>query len=249
MDEHRRVPNGHAPEEHSWALELLGPHVLGALDLEEEKAVEWHIAGCAACQEEERRLRKTHERLAGASIAASYVPPYLKARVLSTLPTRDGSETPIDVERRTRRFPSRVARMMMAAAMVILVVALPAVAGSSGLFDQTRTANLAPTALAQPGAGGGIEVKSSNPSNVEADLEVWGLSQPPKNGYYALWFSKDEGRVPAGTFRVDPDGRTTVSASVPQLGGDYQRVSVTLENASEEPHASSAKEVLSGTLQ
>src|ERR671933_593230 len=96
MDERGWGPDRHLPEDHSWARELLGPYVLGALDLEEEKAVGWHIAWCAACQKEERGLRETHERLSAASIAASSAPSYLKAHVFSALPARDGSEAPDD---------------------------------------------------------------------------------------------------------------------------------------------------------
>ena len=247
MDERGWGPDEHLPEDHSWARELLGPYVLGALDLEEEKAVGWHIAWCAACQEEERGLRETHERLSAASIAAASAPSYLKAHVFSALPAHDGSETPTEVQRGSFRFTWRVGRMMMVAAMVFLMVALPAMAFSSGYFDQAKTVALKPTELAS-GAGGGVKVQGSGP-NVQTNLEVWGLPQTGPDRYYALWFSNDEKRISAGTFTVDPDGRGKLSGSVPDLGSDYGRVSVTLEKSSEEPRVSSAKEVLSGTLQ
>jgi RNA polymerase sigma factor (sigma-70 family) len=49
-----------------------------------------HLAGCAACRNEEHGLRETHERLAGVSIAVSSTPPDLKARILGALPQHGG---------------------------------------------------------------------------------------------------------------------------------------------------------------
>ena len=246
MDERGWGPDRHLPEDHSWARELLGPYVLGALDLEEEKAVGWHIAWCAACQKEERGLRETHERLSAASIAASSAPSYLKAHVFSALPARDGSEAPAEVQRGSFRFTWRVGRMMMVATMVFLMVALPAMAFSAGLLDQGTTVALKPTKLA-PGAGGGIEMQGSGP-NRQANLEVWGLPQGDKDDHYELWFSNEGKRISAGTFKVDPKGQAKLSGAVPESPDGYQRVDVTLEKPSDTPDFSSAKAVLNGDL-
>ena len=77
MESAARILAGILHGTHPWARELLGPFVIGALDLEEESAVEQHVAGCADCQEEERALRETHERLVGAFTAATSAPPHL----------------------------------------------------------------------------------------------------------------------------------------------------------------------------
>jgi hypothetical protein len=246
MDERGWGPDRHLPEDHSWARELLGPYVLGSLDLEEEKAVGWHIAWCAACQEEERGLRETHERLSAASIAATSAPSYLKAHVFSALPARDGSETRAEVERGSFQFTWRVGRMMMVAAMVFLMVALPAVAFSAGFLDQPNMVALKPTAYA-PAAGGGVTVQGTGP-NVEANLDVWGLPPTGPDEYYELGFSNDGKRVSAGTFRVDPNGKAKFSGGVPDLPGGYQHVDITLNKSSEGPGSSSEKGVLTGDL-
>jgi Anti-sigma-K factor rskA, C-terminal/Putative zinc-finger len=247
MGERCQDPRGNLRGRHAWAWELLGPYVLGALDSKEEGAVERHVAECATCQEEERGLREAHEQLAGVSVAASTAPLHLKARVLAELPPQGDGETPTVAARSPFRFTPRMG-WLMAAAMVLLVVVLPAAAYSSGFFDQTRTATLAPTELA-PGAGGGLEVRGSGP-NVETSLEVWGLPQTGPDEYYELWFgNKDEkGRVGAATFTVDPEGGGKLSGSVPELVGTYQRIDVTLERFPEEPRIGSAKAVLSGDL-
>ena len=52
--------------------------------------VERHLAGYAACGNEERGLRESHERLTSVSIAASFKPADLKARILGAMPQRGG---------------------------------------------------------------------------------------------------------------------------------------------------------------
>ena len=230
----RREQSGTPREEHAWARELLGPYVLGALDSEEEKAVERHLNGCAACRNEERELRETHERLAGASIATSYAPPDLKERVLAGLPHRGRGEA-------TR------GTLRVVAVAVVCLFALAAVAYLAGVFDRSEmTAALAPTELA-PEAGGELKMRGSG-QNAEASLEVWGLPQTRPNEYYELWFGREGGRVSAGTFTVDEQGRGRISASAPMIA-DYQRVGITLERFPEEPSMSSAKVILRGDLQ
>ena len=245
MGERHRQTNG----EHAWARDMLGPYVLGALDPKEEKAVERHVARCAACRNEEHELRETHERLAGASIAASSVPPDLKERVFTGLPSNGRSGALTGAARGALRGTSRTTRATVAAAAVICLFALVAMAYSAGFFSQeTTTSTLAATELA-PEAGGELEVQDSGQSEYTASLEVWGLPQTGPNEYYELWFGREGGRVSAGTFTVDDRGRGTLSAICPQVAGDYQRVGITLEEFPEEPRIENARVVLRGELQ
>ena len=246
MGEHRG-PNGNPREDHAWARELLGPYVLGALDPEEERTVEQHLAGCAACRDEERGLRETHERLAGASIAAASAPPDLKARILGALPQRGGSwGTTSGGPARSVWGASPIRRAVAVA--VLLVPAVLVVVYATGLFDRSElTASLAPTELA-PGAGGELEVRGSD-SNLEASLEVWGLPETVPDEYYELWLGKEGGRVSAGTFAVDDRGRGELSTLCPEVAGGYQRAGITLEQFPEEPRMDSARVVLRGDLQ
>ena len=221
---------------HAWASGLLGPYVLGALDPEEEKAVERHLETCGACQDEERGLRETHQRLAGASIAASSAPPELKARVLDALPARDRDGT--------LRGSLRGA---LAAAAVLLLFGVAVLVYSTSLFDRTAEATaLAPTELA-PGAGGEIELRGAG-SDMRASMEVWGLPETGPNEYYELWLGREGGRVSAGTFTVDDGGRGEVSALCPEVVGGYERAGITLEQFPEEPRMDSARVMLRGDL-
>ena len=258
MGEHRnqgRNPNGGPQDRHEWAREMLGPYVLGALDVEEEKAVEWHLEECAACRDEERGLRETHERLAGASISASSVPADLKARILDALPglsghegsepARDGRQSP---PRGALPGATRVGRAALAAAAMLLLFALGAVVYSAGVVGQTaETATLAPTEFA-PGAGGELEVRGSG-RNARASLEVWGMPETGPDEYYELWLGREGGRVSAGTFAVGGEGRGELSTLCPEVVGGYERAGITLERFPEEPRMDSARVVLRGDLQ
>ena len=231
----RRNPDG----EHERTRDLLGPYVLGALEPEEERMVEHHLDGCAACRDEARGLREIHERLAAASIAASSMPADLKMRILDALPGRETARG----ARRTAG--ARVARVGMAAAMLLLFALVGAY--SAGLFERTQaTASLAATDLA-PGAGGELEIRGSG-QEMKADLEVWGLPPTGPDEYYELWLGREGGRVSAGTFTVDERGRGEISTLCPRLAGEYQRVGITLERFPEEPSMDSARVVLRADL-
>ena len=133
----------------------------------------------------------------------------------------------------------------MAAALLLVVAALAAY--SVGFFGAEETAALEPTVLA-PGAGGEIEIEDSR-ARAEAELEVWGLPRTGPNEYYELWFGRGEGRISAGTFTVDEEGRGSFSTTCPKVAaGDYRRVGITLERFPEEPRRDSARVVLGGEL-
>ena len=228
--------------EHRETRELLGPYVLGALEPGEEREVERHLEACAGCRKEERDLRETHDRLAGAAIAGAAAPPHLKDRVLAALRPQEGQALPAGESERTRRLRLAVP----VAAALLVAVALAAYFG--GIFGPEETAALEPTGLA-PGAGGEVEIERA-PAATEAELEVWGLPQTGPNEYYELWFGREEGRVSAGTFTVDDEGHGRLSTTCPKVAaGDYHRVGVTLERFPEEPRRDSARVVLGGELQ
>lgn len=233
----RRGPDG----EHERMRDLLGPYVLGALESEEERLVGDHLDECAECRDEERGLRETHERLAGASIAAASVPANLKTRILNGLHRRETARGNL------RAAGSWAGRVGVTAAVVLLLSAL-AGAYYAGLFERAQTtASLAATELA-PGAGGELKIRGSG-QNMEADLEVWGLPPTGSDEYYELWLGREGGRVSAGTFTVDDRGRGEISTLCPELAEEYQRAGITLERFPEEPSMDSARVVLRADLQ
>lgn len=217
--------------DHRRARDLLGPYVLGNLAPAEELEVANHLNDCPRCREEERDLRQAHEYMSDLADVFESPPPELKYRAAHGMP---------------RRRP-RWAALSAVAAVLFVFVGLAA-AYTTGLFSQeSTTASLEPTQLA-PSASGQLRVDTAEP-NVQARLEVSDLPRLQKGEYYELWFGKGKGRVSAGTFTVDEEGRGTVNMSVPsETIGDYERVGITLEKFPDEPRMDSAKVVLGGEL-
>ncbi len=217
---------------HPELRDLLGPYVLGALGPDEEREVEEHLRDCPECSEEVRDLRLAHERLTELAGVEETAPRELKDRVLTGMPRRE-----------TRRVP------LVAAAAVLFALAVLGVLYSTGFFapDEVAAAELQATELA-PRAGGELRVREADP-NARAELEVWGLPRPEPNQYYELWFGEEGGRVSAGTFTVDEEGRETLYMTVPEEASGYGQVGITLEEFPREPRIEEAKPVLVGELE
>jgi hypothetical protein len=205
---------------------------MGALGPDEEREVEEHLRDCVECGEEVRDIRLAHERLTELAGVEETPPPELKGRVLTGMPDRE-----------TRRVP------LVAAAAVLCALAVLGVLYATGFFapDEVAAAELQATELA-PRAGGELRVREEDP-NAQAELEVWGLPRPRPNQYYELWFGEEGGRVSAGTFTVDEEGRETLYMTVPEEASGYGQVGITLEEFPREPRMSAAKPVLVGELE
>ncbi|MDQ4106252.1 MAG: anti-sigma factor [Actinomycetota bacterium] len=219
MNEHRRV------------RDLLGPYVQDSLEPEEKRQVRAHLRRCESCRVEELDLRMAHDHLTELASTTQAPPPDLKTRVMVGVPRR-----------RTRRLP------LFAAAAVLVALVVLALLYPPGIFVQETVAKatLEATELA-PQAGGELRVQKNDP-NARATLEVWNLPRPKSDEYYELWFGNEEGRISAGTFTVDAEGRGTLDMTAPERVGDYQRVGITLEEFPKEPRMDSAKVVLGGEL-
>ena len=218
--------------EHPELRDLLGPYVMGALGPDEEREVEDHLEACPVCRGEVHDLRLAHERLRDFASMEETPPRELKGRVLTGMPRRQ-----------TRRVP------LVAAAATLLALAVLGVLYSTGFFapDEVAAAHLEATELA-PQAGGELRVREEDP-NAQAELEVWGLPRPEPDQYYELWFGQEGGRMSAGTFTVDEEGREVLYMTVPEDASKYDQVGITLEEFPEEPRLSAAKPVLTGELE
>jgi hypothetical protein len=208
--------------------ELLGSYLLGGLTDDEERELELHLEGCSGCRSELNRVLRSHDHLR--KLAASKPPPELKARVL---------------EQVRREPPARSSggwwfRGLAAAAL--LVVAVWGIGLLQDLTDDSSTrVPLSATALA-PEAGGEVQVERVG-QNIRVDLEVWGMPDLKEGEYYEMWYYADDGgRI---SFRVGPEGRTTVKLSAPATAGNYPEIEVTREPDDGNPEAS-GKAVLEG---
>jgi anti-sigma-K factor RskA len=213
--------------------ELLGSYLLGELTVEEERELERHLEGCSECRRELDRARQTHNLLR--QLAANVPPTELKGQVLAQV--RD-------------EIPARSASgwwFWASAAAALLVVAVLGV----GLFraitdDPSSGVPLTATALA-PEAGGEVRVEEVG-ENFRVELEVWGMPELEEDEYYEMWYyAEDGGRISCGTFRVRPEGRTTVNLTAPASARVYPEIEITREPDDGNPKAS-GEEVLEGKL-
>jgi anti-sigma-K factor RskA len=213
--------------------ELLGSYLLGELNAEEERELERHLEECAECRRELERTRQTHNVLR--QLAANEPPAQLKDQVLAQV--REVT-------------PARSIGgwwFWASAAAALLLVAVLGVGLFRGITgDSSAAVPLAATALA-PEAGGEARIEKVG-ENVQVELEVWGMPELEENEYYEMWYyAEDGGRISCGTFRVRPQGRTTVNLSAPASARDYPEIEITREIDDGNP-AASGEAVLEGKL-
>jgi hypothetical protein len=158
------------------------------------------LVGPEVVGEERARIRRAHDLLVAAG-----PPPEMPARLAS----------PPVVASRRRRF----AALALAAAVATGVFAAGWLSrGGDDAFAVRRTVSMQATNHA-PGAW--ALIKLGNPDangNWEMLVTVDGLRPLPEEGYYELLLTVDgEPVATCGSFKVDPDGETTV-----RLGASYQ---------------------------
>jgi anti-sigma-K factor RskA len=212
--------------------EFLGSYLLGELTVEEERELERHLEECPKCRHELDLARQTHNLLR--HLAANEPPEELKGQLLAQV----RGETP---------GRSRGWWFWASAAAALLVVAVL----GGGLLrtitdDSSSGVPLTATTLA-PEAGGDVRVEEVG-ENFRVELEVWDMPELREDEYYEMWYyAEDGGRISCGTFRVGPEGRTTVNLTAPASARDYPEIEITREPDDGDP-ASSGEEVLEGKL-
>ena len=202
-----------------------------------------HLAGCAICTDEWRRLSGASARMIAAArvLPLDAMPPaHVRERVRAAV--RSSSAPASATRRRSLAVPLRGplaawrgrltwgaggAILGAAAAIVILV-------GSQA----TRAANLTLTGSARaPAATGTAELARLPDGTVNVTLAMTGLPPTGPADFYELWLVGDGGRVSAGTFRSDgsPIRLAFVTAAD---SARYPRIGITLEPDDGNPAAS-----------
>jgi anti-sigma-K factor RskA len=213
--------------------QLLGPYVLGELTAEEERELERHLEECPSCRGELSVVMRIHNVLRAA--AASEPPPELKARTLAQAKEESSARSGYGWK----------LWVPMAAALLVAAVL------GTGLLrtisdDSSPGVQLAATSLA-PDAGGEVQVEEVG-ENLQVKLEVRGLPKLKEDEYYEMWYYAEDGsRISCGTFRVGPEGRTTVNLTAPATAKRYPEIEVTREPDDGDPGAS-GDEVLKGSF-
>jgi anti-sigma-K factor RskA len=211
--------------------ELTAAYALDALDPEERREYESHLADCEACQDELASLSGVTEALAVA--ASGPAPrPELRDRVLAA--ARAEPQTVVPFERRSRRTLPIVGAVAAVAAVAALAIGLWA-SQLHGDLDEARSAleqqRQAAAVLADPDARtvalatgqGRLVVDESG----RAVLVLGGMGPAPTGKTYEVWVVEGESAVPAGLF---PGESGADLVSVDGDVGEGAVVAVTVED-------------------
>jgi anti-sigma-K factor RskA len=193
--------------------ELVAGYALGALDEDDRRAFEEHLAGCETCREELASLQDAAATLAFAQEGPE-PPPELRRRLLETVHEEAAKVVPI--ARRRWRIPSAAA--LAAAACLALGLGLWATLGPGG--SRARE----PQTLALSGAPGTLEVSRTG----HATLTVNRLAPAPAGKTYEVWVIAKGNPEPAGLFAR---GGRNVSFELQKTVPKGSTVAVTLERA------------------
>lgn len=234
---------------------LLGGHVLGALEPEEELEVERHVADCPECARERDELARLPVLLdcAGPATEPRELPsPALEEAVLDRFARERPHERPAHPSGRRRQAATVVrdalARLRrpvpaaiagaLAAAAIVLGVEL----GGSGAPGESYQARLVGVSQAH-GATAFARLVTRQDGTV-VHLRVRGLHSSPGD-IYEVWCIRDDGdRVTAGTFRVDRAGTADVALTTAALPDEYHHMTVDEAAAAAPP-----RRVLAGSIE
>ena len=210
--------------------ELLGGHVLSALEPREADRVDRHLVACPACRREREELAGLPALLdlAGSADAELEAPPAtLEEAVLDRFARERRALSP--QERGTTRRPWSGGRLRIGLAGAVAVAATVAVLLLSGtLSSSDGDEAFGHVYLRGGGAWAEAELRAVR-EGTRVDLSVAGMPPGPKP-VYELWCIPDEGRwISGGTFRVDSRGRARVRLTTAARPGDYERIVVTTE--------------------
>lgn len=204
--------------------ELTAGYALDALDSEERRRYEEHLAGCERCREE---LASFWDVTGALAIAASgpAPAPELRERILASVRAEPQNVVPIAARRRSVVVPG-LAAVAAVAAVVAIGLGVYSATLSSDLDDARATVALlsdpAAQTIALSGAQGRLVVRPDG----DAALLLSGLPEQPGKTY-AVWVVAEGKPQAAGLFDGAPKA-TIVRVDRPVPNGAV--VAVSLEN-------------------
>jgi len=197
--------------------ELSAAYAVHALDAEEERAFEEHLAHCGECRDDVTSFQESAAALAY-DVEAPAPPPALKERILE----RARAEWKVVVPLRRRWTFPVAAAAAVAASLAAIGLGIWAARLSSELDEVRETRARAADVYALEGASGSLVVTPAG----EATLIVKELARAPAGKAYEAWVI-DGAPKPAGLFQGG--GQTAVLLTRPVPEG--ATVAVTLERA------------------
>jgi len=192
--------------------ELIAARALRALDPEEERLVDEHLAGCERCRVELRQMEAVASALAYSAPPAA-PPPELRGRILGSIEPVVPSPSAAPGRSRFAWWP----RFAAAAMPVLAVAVLALLAWNISLRDRLDGRDVSAVAR--------IDGVGSVVRYADGDVKLFAELPPAEEGHvYEAWVIRGEKPLPAGTFT---DGSGEIDLSRPAEEGDV--IAVTLE--------------------
>lgn len=234
---------------HEWFVDLLPAYAVGAADADERHALEQHLTICAECRELVADYHALGEDLLyAAPLAAAPVGLTESLRVRVNARRKDRTARPGWLS-----FLRSPAFSLGVAALVLLVFTNVYWAGRVGRLER-EAGEFAALAKApgislhvadgQPVADGVVYLR---PGGRVALLCVYDLPELAQGKTYQAWLIRENQRVSAGTFDVNPDGYGVLLIDPGQPVSGYQQLGITIEPAGGSP-APTTPRVMGGEL-
>jgi anti-sigma factor RsiW len=195
--------------------DLTAAYALDALEADDARAYEQHLAGCERCQDELASLSAAAGSLAYAVLPAG-PPPALRERILQAAVAERPNVVPLRA--RTR------ARPLAAVAAVAACVAVGLGVWNIVLHNDLSSAKEALRGVPLIGASGSVVVGAGG----SGALVVSNLSSAPAGKTYEAWVIEDGTALPAGTFT---GGERTIVIRLTRAIPAGAIIAVTLERA------------------
>jgi anti-sigma-K factor RskA len=214
---------------------LVAPYALNALDDDECRAFEEHLAVCERCRNELAGLKEAAASLAYGAVGPA-PPPELRERILTQARSERANVASLPQRRRSWTAP------LAAAAAIAASVAI-----GLGVWTATRpaTENAFTTVVSQPGSRvipmgdqGAVAVARDGDAAI-----VLRVRKAPAGKTYQAWVIRDDGIESAGLFRGGGDA-SVVKLSRPVPRGSV--IGVTVEKAGGAPQPTQQPFVASG---
>jgi anti-sigma-K factor RskA len=225
---------------HDDYKEMIPMHALSALDADDERALNEHLAQCAECRRDLAEWEAT-----AASLALSAKPMEPSPQVREKLLTQIHAENPaasIPAEKSPSKvlpFPSPRRKMWVAIAAALFLALLVSVFVLWQQNRELRRQNQIAQVLNAPGSKlielSGTKEASSATAKLAYDqtgravLFANGLPRAPEGKEYQLWYIVDNKPLPGKTFAPDNSGNGTLEDHVPEAARRSAIFAITLE--------------------
>lgn len=214
----------------------LGALAAGALEPDEQRAIEAHLATCPSCRQELAEYRQVTHAL-GPSMATERPPAGAWEAISARLTRADAAEPPPAEPTRISNWRSRGRVIVLGWAAT--AAALAGVIGW-GVYETLDNTGSSVQQLASSDEGYVVPLISSSGASSgrlyisedksQGGLAVSGLPTTANGQTYQLWFiTRDQVWTSAGTFEVDSQGRGLVKVDLPGPVDDFDGVAVCTE--------------------